>query len=68
MKKSSLLCVKSLITIAVIITLCVLTVIDFLHGTTEYKDIFVFCISSVVTFYFNHQTAKNSKNGGANNE
>lgn len=67
MKKSSLLCVKSLITIAVIITLCVLTVIDFLHGTTEYKDIFVFCISSVVTFYFNHQTAKNNK-GGTNNE
>lgn len=58
MKKSSLLCVKSLITMAVIFTLCVLTVIDFLHGTTEYKDIFVFSISSVVTFYFNHQTAK----------
>ncbi|MEE1302447.1 MAG: hypothetical protein UHD64_06655 [Bacteroidales bacterium] len=67
MKKNSLLCVKSIITIVVVITLCVLVIIDFLHGTTEYKDIFVFCISSVITFYFNHQQQKN-KTGGNTNE
>lgn len=66
MKKSSLLCVKSIITIIVVITLCVLVVIDFLNGSTEYKDIFVFCISSVITFYFNHQQQKNKKGENIN--
>ena len=42
--------------------------IELVNSFKEYKDIFVFCISSVVTFYFNHQTAKNNKSGGINNE
>lgn len=59
--KNSLLCVKSMITILVIITLCVLTIIDFLRGTHEFKSLFEILTTSVITFYFSHQTDKNEK-------
>lgn len=57
-ERTSLLCVKSLITILVIITLCALTVIDFLRGTHEFKSLFEILATSVITFYFSHQTDK----------
>lgn len=59
--KNSLLCVKSMITILVIITLCALTIIDFLRGTHEFKSLFEILTTSVITFYFSHQTDKAEK-------
>lgn len=59
--KNSLLCVKSMITILVIITLCALTIIDFLRGTHEFKSLFEILTTSVITFYFSHQTDKTEK-------
>lgn len=62
--KNSLLCVKSIITLIVILTLAALVIIDKIQGNSEYKEIFTIVVTSVTTFYFSHQTDKaQNKNG-----
>lgn len=55
MNKNGLLCVKSIATLILVSGLVVLTVLE----TDTFADVFKTCITSVITFYFVHQTDKN---------
>lgn len=59
-QRNSLLCVKSIMTIALTVMLCVMVY----RQPETYSETFRNCIIMVVTFYFAHQTEK----GGSNNE
>ena len=58
----NLLCVKSIITVALILALCVLCFIY----PEQYSETLRNCVTMVVTFYFAHQQEKLTK-GGNNN-
>ena len=60
-QRNSLLCVKSIMTIALTVMLCVMVY----RQPETYSETFRNCIIMVVTFYFAHQT---SKEGGAQDE
>ena len=53
-ERTSLLCVKSIMTIALTVMLCVMTYMY----PDQYSETFKNCIVMIVTFYFAHQTAK----------
>lgn len=53
-QRNSLLCVKSIMTIALTVMLCVMTYMY----PDQYSETFKNCIVMIVTFYFAHQTAK----------
>lgn len=55
------MCVKSIITICVILTLCVLTV---MYPET-YCDTFKSVVTMVATFYFTHQLNKREEKQGS---
>lgn len=55
MKRNSLMCVKSIITIFVVGTLCALTVLY----PKDFSDTFKSVATMVATFYFTHQVSKN---------
>lgn len=57
MKKSSLMCVKSIMTILLTIALIYLTI----KYPNVYQDTFKSCVTMVVTFYFSHQISKRSE-------
>lgn len=57
MKKSSLMCVKSIMTILLTIALIYLTI----KYPDVYQDTFKSCVTMVVTFYFSHQISKRSE-------
>lgn len=59
-QRNSLLCVKSIMTIALTVMLCVMVY----RQPETYSETFRNCIIMVVTFYFAHQTEK----GGNSNE
>lgn len=65
-KKSSLLCVKSVITIIMTIAFAILCFIY----PEDYTDTMKMISVSVITFYFSHQVDKNAtkKKEGENNE
>lgn len=54
MKRSSLLCVKSIITIIIVIAAAVLTFIF----PDQMMDTFKSAVTMIITFYFAHQTDK----------
>lgn len=58
----NLLCVKSIITVALILALCILCFIY----PEQYSETLRNCVTMVVTFYFAHQQEKIAK-GGNNN-
>lgn len=68
MKNKNLLCVKSILTIIVSISFCILC---FIYPDT-YVDTMKTIIPVVITFYFSHQIGKsqyeNNDNKGDNNE
>lgn len=53
-QRNSLLCVKSIMTIALTVMLCVMVY----RQPETYSETFRNCIIMVVTFYFAHQTSK----------
>ena len=55
MKRNSLMCVKSIITIFVVGTLCALTI----AYPKDFSDTFKSVATMVATFYFTHQVSKN---------
>lgn len=55
MNKNGLLCVKSIATLILVVGLVALTILE----TETFADVFKTCITSVITFYFVHQTDKN---------
>lgn len=57
MKKTSLMCVKSIMTILLTIALIYLTI----KYPDVYQDTFKSCVTMVVTFYFSHQISKRSE-------
>ena len=56
-KMQNLLCVKSIITVALILALCVLCFIY----PDQYSETLRNCVTMVVTFYFAHQQEKAAK-------
>lgn len=58
MKRNSLMCVKSIITVCVVTTLCVLTCMY----PELYCDTFKSVVTMVATFYFTHQINKKEEN------
>lgn len=56
-KMQNLLCVKSIITVALILALCVLCFIY----PDQYSETLRNCVTMVVTFYFAHQQEKATK-------
>lgn len=58
----NLLCVKSIITVALILALCVLCFIY----PEQYSETLRNCVTMVVTFYFAHQQEKFAKGGNSN--
>jgi hypothetical protein len=56
-KMQNLLCVKSIITVALILALCVLCFIY----PDQYSETLRNCVTMVVTFYFAHQQEKIQK-------
>lgn len=60
----NLLCVKSIITIALIITLCVLCVLY----PDRYSETLKNAVTMVVTFYFSHQIEKTKSQKGDESE
>lgn len=56
-QRNSLLCVKSIMTIALTVMLCVMVY----RQPETYSETFRNCIIMVVTFYFAHQTSKESE-------
>lgn len=57
-QRNSLLCVKSIMTIALTVMLCVMVY----RQPETYSETFRNCIIMVVTFYFAHQTEKGGSN------
>lgn len=57
-QRNSLLCVKSIMTIALTVMLCVMVY----RQPETYSETFRNCIIMVVTFYFAHQTEKRGDN------
>lgn len=62
-KNTSLLCVKSIMTIILTIALVALT----FAYPTDFKETFKTCVAMVVTFYFSHQINKKGDNNNENN-
>lgn len=56
-QRNSLLCVKSIMTIALTVMLCIMVY----RQPETYSETFRNCIIMVVTFYFAHQTSKESE-------
>lgn len=56
-QRNSLLCVKSIMTIALTVMLCVMVY----RQPETYSETFRNCIIMVVTFYFAHQTEKGGR-------
>lgn len=52
--KNGLMCVKSIATLVLVVGLVALTILE----TETFADVFKTCITSVITFYFVHQTDK----------
>lgn len=63
-QRNSLLCVKSIMTIALTVMLCVMVY----RQPETYSETFRNCIIMVVTFYFAHQTEKGGSQDGGSNE
>lgn len=62
LRRNSILCVKSIMTIILTVALVALTFRD----PQEYAETFKTCVAMVVTFYFSHQIEK--KKGSNSNE
>lgn len=62
-KNTSLLCVKSIMTIILTLALVVLT----FRYPADFKETFKACATMVVTFYFSHQINKKGDNNNENN-
>lgn len=59
MKRNSLLCVKSIITIIIVLAAAVLTFIF----PEQMMDTFKSAVTMIITFYFAHQTDKLNQKG-----
>lgn len=59
-KRSSFWCVKSIITILIVATFCIMVIIN----PEKYSTEFMCIASSVITWYFSYQNSKNKKETG----
>lgn len=64
MKHANLMCVKSIVTILLIATICILAILK----PEEYGDTLESLAYIIVTFYFTHQIDKKNAKEGDKNE